>query len=266
MRKISILLVLVLSVCFCGCNGGTKMKSEKIVNENNKKLLDEWVLSNKLIKECKPAWTFNYERAKEKGLSDDGKTFNDKYFYIQAAYKFVLSKYLRDNMGLGEYDEQISKCELKFIEAKDDKKTIFQKNNPSGMKFIFIRSNIYVENLSKEDIKTIEDALLNSDDITKDILGIVKDTYKDVLSCVREDEGNKEHEIIYEDGALYHGKALNTALVIGIADAYEWDDKGSLVNTQNERLKEEYIKKLAEEITKEYIDKLQMPVKIFIYK
>lgn len=266
MRKISILLVLVLSICFCGCNGGTKMKSEKIVNDSNKKLLDQWVLSNKDIKECKPSWTFNYDRAKEKGLSEDGKTFNDKYFYIQAAYKLALSKYLKENMGLSEYDDQISKCELKFIEAKNDKKSIYQINNPSGMKFFFIRSNIYVENLSKKDIKAIEDALLNSNDITKDILGIVKNTYKNVLSCVSEDEGNKEHEIIYEAGALYNREALNTALVIGIADAYEWDDKGSLVNTQNERLKEEYIKKLAEEITKEFSDKLQMPVKIFIYK
>ncbi len=266
MRKLCILLVLVLSVCFCGCDGETKMKSEKIVNENNKKLLDEWVLSNKDIKKCKPAWTFNYKRAKKKGLSDDGKTFNDKYFYIQAAYKLALSKYLKENIGLVEYDEQISKSELKFIEAKDDKKSIFQKNNPSGMKFFFIRSNIYAENLSKEDIKTIEDALLNSDDITKDILCIVKDTYKDVLSCVREDEGNKEHKIIYEAGALYYGEALNTALVIGVADSYEFNDEGNFVSIENEKLKEEYIKKLSEQIMTEFSDKLQMPVQIFIYK
>lgn len=272
MRKICITLVLLFSVVLCGCNGGTKMESEKkgtgiIVNETNKNLLDKWLLSNEKIKnDCKPSWAFDYEMAKEKGLSVDGETFNEKYFYIQAAYKYAICNYFKNNLGLGDYDEQLCTSELKFIETKEEDKTLYQKNDASGMKFIFLRNNIYVEKLSTDDIKIIENALSKSENIDKDILDVVKNTYKMVLSSARREEDYAEAEIIFEAGALYARKALNTAFVIGISDEYEWNDEGYLVDTQNERMKEEYISQLATNISEVFSDKLEMPVRIFIYK
>lgn len=273
MKKICLLLVFILSASLLsGCNGGNKMDSEKtvsekIVSEINKNLLDKWLLSNDIINnECTPAWTFDYEMAKRKGLSDDGKTFNEKYFYIQAAYKYAFCIYLKSNLGLGDYDEQLSTSQLKFIETKEGNKTFYQKNDPSNMKFIFLRNNIYVEKLSEEDIKTIENALLNSNKIDKDILNIVRNTYKDVISSTREVEDYAEAEIIFEATTLFTRKAPNTALVLGVSDSYRWNDEGYLVDTENERMKEEYIRQLTNIISEEFSNKLKMPVVFFIYK
>lgn len=262
-------ICVIMCLFLCACSGikeGDEIVNNAGISETNADILESWVITQEELSQTTPNWTYDYEHAKEKGLSDDGETFNETYFYVQAAYKYVFCQYLNHEVGLQSYDETMVNSALSFLPLASEAETFYQKNNPLELQFIYLRNNFYVEKLEQSDLETIKSALQSEADLTENLLALVQRTYSIVIKTSTAEDKEVSYEIIYEAGMLSVKTALNDALVIAISDAYAWDADGNLISAENERAKEAFVENLAQEMENALNDKLDVPVTIFLYK
>jgi len=182
--------------------------------------------------------------------------FNEKFFYIQALYRKAFEEYLSKKIDLSKMDNAIAKDPIGYIpyvKKPEDQKYIpiwqtgkyqnfYQEHSTLGLSYIYLRNNIYIEQLSSNDLKVFEEYYKNNDtEITNELLEIVGRTYPDVLSGGM----GKDSKIQYQN---FPGKeAPSNAVVFEIAfqDNDEFwakyagkmsvDDAKKLVDTWNNK-------------------------------
>lgn len=164
---------------------------------------------NNLVNEDR---AFNMELIMSKGLCDNG-ILNNKYYTLYRNYKILLDKYLVYKFNLKMYDEKISNSGLKFVSVKDEDMDDYQNNSFMGLKYIYLRNNLYVEKLSVEDIN-----LLLNIDLSKitsfedDIFKIIERTFMTVIDS---SFGNTIQMNCYGADDDYYWKESNE-LVFGV--------------------------------------------------
>ena len=116
-----------------------------------------------------------------KGLYENNN-LNSKYYQLYKNYKILLDKYLVNKLELDVYDQSIDDTGLKFMPVKKEDMDYYQYISTMNLKYIYLRNNLYVEKLSKENIDKI--LSLNTNNLkkpSKDIIKLIEDTYTDVI-------------------------------------------------------------------------------------
>lgn len=119
--------------------------------------------------------SINLKLAEEKGLVTDNK-LNSRYFNIQKNYKIIFEKYIAETLNLKKYDDLLANSNLKIDSCVPYRMDYYQKNSTLNLKYIYIKNNLHIEKLAKEDLDSLEKA--NDEELLKDI---VKKTYPDVI-------------------------------------------------------------------------------------
>ena len=165
--------------------------------------------------------------------------FNEKYLYMQALYRKALEHYLSEQLSLMAYDDMLAESELNFIPIREDRKSFYQKYSTLDLKYIYLRSNLPIERLSKDDLKALEACIKEGkSDITEVLLELIIRTYPDIIMAL--DDRTPETPIGFSnDGQKI---AQNNALVFEIGHSIEFDENGNFVNTANDIAREDYIK------------------------
>ena len=116
-----------------------------------------------------------------KGLYENNN-LNSKYYQLYKNYKILLDKYLVNKLELDVYDQSIDDTGLKFMPVKKEDMDYYQYISAMNLKYIYLRNNLYVEKLSKENIDKILSLNINNlKKPSKDIIKIIEDTYIDVI-------------------------------------------------------------------------------------
>lgn len=103
---------------------------------------------------------------------------NNEYFKLLNNYKKLFESYLKEKLPLQLIDENIKKSELKFIPMKEDNMDFYQISSTMGLDYIYLRNNLYIEKLSKEDLELLS-TLQTYDDGAKEF---IKRTYLTVIN------------------------------------------------------------------------------------
>ena len=199
----------------------------------------------------------------EKGLYQDG-TFSNKFYKLYRYYQILLDKYLLDKFNLEEYDNRIANSDLLFIPVKKEDKDYYGYMSSMGLKYIYLRNNIYVEKLSNEDIDKIIN--LSGEEInkpSKEIMDIIDRTYQTVIDYC----GGKKISGISNYGPDTDNFWFDSSeLVFGlIFDDFADDNLNDDEWLENNFKQTEFINNIIDEITKKCSTIMNKKVNVIWY-
>lgn len=184
-------------------------------------------------------------------LDENFYNFNDKFYTLYKNYYKLLNRFLVDKFSLKEYDDKIDNSPFKFIPVKDEDMDYYQyMSKDMGLKYFYLRNNIYVEKLDVSDIDVLVN--LSQDEInnpSKEIMDIIDRTYKMVIDYTsgKEMAGKSLYGLDYpenwhDSSELVFGFRYDEFADNGLGDGEEWQD--------NYFKQTELINSVFEEITK----------------
>ncbi len=203
----------------------------------------------------------NMQEANNKGLTN-GNDLNENYFKVIILYKKILNKYLVDTLDLKKYDNLIKTSELKFIPNAKENQDIYQYTSNMGMDYLYIRNNLFIERLTKEQIDFLIKAY-EQNITSKEVIDLVVNTYKDVIKYYydKPDSMNVEYgpfspSFFAPNNSIVIGLNVDLFADNGISDS-EW--KANYFNQLR------FINQLQHEMSHELGSKLDIPVTIIRY-
>ena len=207
--------------------------------------------------------SYNMTLAKEKGLC--GKSgYNTNYLMMQALYRKGLEDYLLKSSSLREFDMMLSDSEQRVIPKPADHMTFYQKYSTFGLTYIYLRNNLPIERLGKEDLHILmEQARSRDTSVTSELQELVLRTFPDIIQA-HEDKPAETPIGFSNDGQKI---APNNALVFEIGHETEWDDQGNFVDRNHELAKDAYLTGVViPQMQVKLSEELEMKVVIFIKK
>lgn len=138
-----------------------------------------------------------------------------KWLKIHNLYRKLFTQYIVKKIELNKYDERLSKSGLDFLVNKQEDMDIYQYFSSHVLKYFYIRNNIYLDNLSENEldtiVSTIEKENAEFNDVTEKM---IEDTYKKVIFYDILKNG-KKCKIFYgpDNGRFLAG---NDALILGV--------------------------------------------------
>ena len=173
-------------------------------------------LSNYMLRES------NITLLREKGLVE-GTTVTKLYENIYKYYGLYLLLYLNKKLHLSERENEIQNSILKMKPVKKGEEDSYQ--SLSSMNFFFIRNNLKIERLSKEDLELLKKRIFQQkqtlDEKTERMIEL---TYRDVIRNEKYKEGTN---INYGPTTSTDFFAPNNSIVLGFRfdPEYETDTK-----------------------------------------
>ncbi len=242
----TIVLLLLVLVLFTSCTINNKQESEKTMNN---------------IIQLTPL-------SVEEGYEIYPKSFDDTQYsntdlLLQSAYLSILNEYLEQEVALSKYQEDIDNSDLTFPYAN---KTIYSKIGLFGRGNISLRNTPFVNRLKDSQKKIILSSINNNNEIevTDELLSLVKDTWREVISVKLESDDVGDYEIVYDLDAIKTRNAMSNALTFELCYETEYDSDGNIQNENYEERKYEYCLNLKMCMEKEISEKLDCPVTVFI--
>lgn len=203
----------------------------------------------------------NMQEANDKGLITNNE-LNENYFKVLILYKKILNKYLVDTLNLKKYDDLIKTSELNFIPNSKDNQDIYQYTSNMGMDYLYIRNNLFIERLTSDQISLLIDAY-DKNITSKNVTDLVISTYQDVIKYYNDKPDSMNVEYGPFNPSFF---APNNSIVIGLnVDLFAdngLNDTEWLTNYSNQM---NFINQFHNQISKELISKLDIPVTIIRY-
>lgn len=150
----------------------------------------------------------------------------NNYLRLYSVYSDLLIQYLIKKYDLKAYDEMLKTSSKRFVKVDTENMDLYQYTSSEYLDFLYLRNNIYIENLNEEEImylNKITDSRLN-DEFEK----FIENTYRKVIFT------NKGYTMYGPDNSKYL-KSTNS-LIIGLRH------KGLDLNNDNEEEIEMFMK------------------------
>lgn len=189
----------------------------------------------------------------------------EKYLLKYYLYRKLFTEYIMQKLNLKEYDEEIANSGLDFIANNEKEMDIYQYFSSEELKYFYIRNNIYIEKLDKDEEALLQEKIENKNyDLDEKSKKMIEETYQkvtfeDVLrngkQCMT-NYGPDSSSFMAPNDAIVLGIRYNEFAENGLSDK-EWDE---LHDKQLSYLVE-LIKKMIEELK----EKLQNPIAILKY-
>lgn len=180
----------------------------------------------------------NYDTTILKSYSLMDWKLNTTFRYYYSCYHYYLDEYLKSVLNLQEINDKIKELNLQV-----ELNSLYKEISTLDLECIFIRNNIFLDRLSKDEFELFTEYYKNKDIIK--IGELVKNTYK---KLIRFDFNIGRDKVVNYDPLYGSMLTLNNALVIGISAKEDAE--------LNSYIKEKEI---------EFSNILEMPVKIFIF-
>jgi len=118
----------------------------------------------------------------EKGFKIDED--NNEYFKLLNKYKKLFEEYLKEKLPLELIDDNMKKSDLKFVPIKKENMDFYQITSTMNLDYIYLRNNLYIEKLSKEDLEFLS----KKDKLDEESKDFIKRTYQTVINPYENDE------------------------------------------------------------------------------
>ncbi len=234
MRKKIMFGMIFLLLCILCTACGKKEAGKKQEDEKKQEDMRQYPLTSQLeipsrkeLKEIYPE-SYNKELMKKKGLSET-EDFSEKYLYMQALYRANLETYLMDTLDLQELDNTLANDEIHYFPIEEAEKDVYARYSTMNLRYIYLRNNLCIERLEKEDLDTIEKALKEGNEVvTEEMKALAARTYSIVIPVVDESETEEDIRMLEVSylGGCSEPNVPNKALVLVIGTSYPYDEDG----------------------------------------
>lgn len=244
--RFTIILLLLVLALFTSCTINNKKESEKTMNN----FIQLTPLSVEEGYEIYPK-------------SFDDSQYSNTDLLLQSAYLSVLNEYLEQEVALSKYQEDLDSSDFSFPYTN---KTIYSKTGLFGRGNISLRNTPFVNRL-KDSQKRLLLSSINNDneiEITDELLSLIKDTWREVITVKLESDNAGDYDIVYDLDAIKTRNSMSNALTFELCYETEYDNNGNIQNENYEQQKYEYSLNLKIRMEKEISEKLDCPVTVFI--
>ena len=201
------------------------------------------------------------EEAEKKDLAANG-AFNSSFYKCVSVYKTILDVILYKALDLKYYDDLFVNDPLNFLCNAPENYDVYQYISNMGMKFLYIRNNLFVERLSAEQIsKLIYD--YDKSTISPESEEIVKQTYAETIkyyadkpNSMNVNYGPFNPNFFAPNNSVVVGVNIDIFTNNGLSDA-EWKEN---FFKQLERMSE-----ILSQIRNDLENKLDIPVTVIRY-
>lgn len=215
------------------------------------------MFNERTIWACRPM-SYNADAARARGLADENG-FTPEYFRLQAFYYEALMEYVDSRARLRDLDAELGNNELSLVPAAEPV-NVYQYACAFGMKYLFVMSNVHVENLSAEVLANLSELCDSGNQPSAPgVRQLVADTMAEAL---REMTDTDDDIMITrtDDGK----SAPNVSLVLGLATSMEYDENGMIKDVAREQARDELLVMMCPELEAQLSERLEIPVRIFI--
>lgn len=184
---------------------------------------------------------------------------------IEKVYRIGLSQYLLETLDLEKYDRELSHSEMNYIpyEEEDRKKSDAQKRDKLGLTYIYLRNNLHLERLTKEETEILTKEAENeeSDILSDEAMNVIVNTFPDVIAYkIVETPEDKKVMTGYDNDTDF--VELN-ALVLKIGSKSEFDENGDYVSEEHEVEKQRALQEFSNRMEAELNGKLgDVPIRV----
>lgn len=185
------------------------------------------------------------------------------YLAMYSVYMEWFINLLVSKTDITKFDKEIKNSNLKFTKAKDDRLDFYQKFSRDYLDYFYLRNNLYLYRLNKEEYNFIIDRIKNDKYIyDKETEKFILDTYKKIIfEKVKDYKKAKVNHDVHDMGRYIE----NNAIIIGIRYDINNDLKGKEWY-DNLKLQEKEIAKISNELLKNLNSFFSNNVAIIDYK
>lgn len=173
--------------------------------------------------------------AKNKALSSDDVP-NERYCLLYWIYRNLFDCFLKQKLNLAEYDCRIADSGLRFFPVGKNEMDIHQYLSTMGLRFFYLRNELYVEKLSPADIDTL--LSLPAQDVLNpkpETLKMIERTWKTVIDYVVEPDeegmsryGPDSDDYWFESDQLVIGFRHDDFADNGLGEDEAWEENNNL--------------------------------------
>lgn len=186
---------------------------------------------------------------------------------IEKVYRIGLSQYLLETLDLEKYDKELLESDMDYIPyyegATGANISESQKRDKLGLTYIYLRNNLHLERLTKEETEILAKEVENmeSDILSDEVMNVIINTFPDVIAYkIVETPEDKKVMTSYDNNTDF--VELN-ALVLKIATNEEFDENGNYVNKEHEVQKQRALQEFSNRMETELNGKLgDVPIRV----
>lgn len=143
-------------------------------------------------------------------LSNDVK---QKYLDMHALYIDLFIQYMNKKYNLKKYDDYIKNSKSNFKNIDIINMDLYQYLSSKHFSYIYIRNNVYIERLNKEEFSFLKQKLINDDyNLDEKTFSFVENTFQKILFEITD---NDIYDVCYGEDLDKFLKP-NNALIIGV--------------------------------------------------
>lgn len=188
----------------------------------------------------------------------------NEYMSMYLLYRKLFTNYIIDVLNLKEIDEKIKKSEFKFISVTEEEKDIYQFFVNNDLDYFYIRNDIYLEQLSSEEIKFLKSILNENVMLNQNVKEFIESTYKKAI--FNNSLNNGSFCTVFYGPETMNYSAPNNALVLGFRyDSFNKNNLNEEMYIKNNENQHLLLQKIFEEITSNAQSKLEIPCSIIEY-
>lgn len=244
-----------------------KLRGDCSRQEKDGKLTEDrggrlWIPTVQDVSENPYIYRYNHELGRAKGLLEEN-CLNYRYLCLQAVYRANLDAYLMETLDIRSLDEELKNSGFGFVSHKPEDQNLYERESAMGLEFIYLRNNLYIEYLSREQLSLLEHSLGQGEPyVTDAVKDMAKETYQEIIRVRDPGDWEGESRFLYPESQGRKPVIPNHALVLGIANDMEYDAAGRLVPDENRTAKYEYLDRIKEDKEREYLEILGTEVYI----
>lgn len=115
-------------------------------------------------------------------IEDMSSDVKDTFLYLTSAYRYMLTQYLIDKLDLKIIDDSIKQSGLEFLPVSNENMDIYQWFSCEELSYIYLRNNVNIINLSKEEREELYNMIKNDDfKYNEKIAKYIESTYRKVI-------------------------------------------------------------------------------------
>ncbi len=192
-------------------------------------------------------------------LSNESK---QEYIKLYLLYYDLLYKYLIPKLNLKQYDNMLLNSDNVFYQVPFDNMDLYQRLSSNYLKYFYLRNNIYIERLTKEELGFLKKKLLaNNNELDQETITFIENTYQKVMLENTEDV----FDINYgPEGYNFYEPSNN--IIIGVRFGNYYKDSTETESEWNKKYNDKlYELELIIKFLAKKLDDFIVPCSIIIY-
>lgn len=265
MVTIRFLIVPVLTafILLQGCRTTSDISAGESQQEKNRKSEEAVLASSSEDSSSLSGKTIGKDSQREERTGKENKDMELKSLYLE-----LLGTYLKEQLGLEDYDQEIA--DFGCLAVAEDDQSESQKQKNMGLKYLYLRNDVHVERLTAEDREVLKAGQDAGDGDARDhAMEVVVRTFPVCITPMAiEQEEDKKFSYVYDnDVSAQDGEETVTmdTLLLRIATHAEYDEKGEYVSDYKEVQKEKKLYELKKRMESEMEGLLgDIPIRVLV--